>query len=97
MDTARVHVLTRYIGPVKHGAKRALNPIASTKRSPHFTSRESSPDSVKWDSGILSTNAGFSFTFNQPGTFGYACDVHPFMTSTITATGPWRYFKGCVE
>ena len=52
------------------------------------TSKESSPDSVKWDSGILLSTAEFSFTFNQPGTFGYICNVHPFMTATITVTGP---------
>ena len=92
MDPARVHVRTRYIGPVKRGS---TIPVGTTvtwvndgSEVHTSTSKESSPDSVKWNSGILLSTAEFSFTFNQPGTFGYICDVHPFMTATITVTGP---------
>ncbi len=34
----------------------------------------------------LSTGGVYSFTFNQPGTYPYHCNIHPFMTGTITVT-----------
>ncbi len=46
---------------------------------PHTSS---SVDSV-WDSGILSTNDSFSFTFNQVGDFAYQCDIHPSMHGIV--------------
>jgi len=37
-------------------------------------------------STLLSIGDVFSFTFNQPGTYPYHCNIHPFMTGTITVT-----------
>jgi plastocyanin len=46
---------------------------------PHTTT---SLDGV-WDSGVMSSNAAFTFTFNQPGDFAYQCDIHPSMKGVI--------------
>ena len=40
-----------------------------------------------FDSGILDPGGSFSFTFNEPGTFDYICQLHPQMQGTVTAEG----------
>jgi plastocyanin len=40
-------------------------------------------DDGLFDSGNLSTNDTFSFTFEEPGTFAYSCAIHPYMAGTI--------------
>lgn len=47
----------------------------------------STSDDELWDSAVLGTGQTFSFTFSQPGTFGYFCAIHPAMTASITVTG----------
>ncbi len=37
-----------------------------------------------FDSGRLAPGDGWSFTFDQPGTFDYSCTYHPGMTGAIT-------------
>ena len=37
-----------------------------------------------FDSGSLSHNATFSYTFNEGGTFDYSCNPHPYMKGTVT-------------
>jgi plastocyanin len=38
-----------------------------------------------WDSGLLSTpGAKFTHTFGSSGSFPYFCEVHPFMTASVT-------------
>lgn len=39
-----------------------------------------------WDSGNLGLGAGFSRTFDTPGTFNYFCSVHPILMGTATVT-----------
>ena len=39
-----------------------------------------------WDSDFLEGGQTFSFTFSQPGTYDYFCNLHPEMTATITVT-----------
>ncbi len=36
-----------------------------------------------FDSGDLDPSEGFSWYFDQPGTFAYVCTQHPWMTGTI--------------
>jgi plastocyanin len=36
-----------------------------------------------FDSGNLDPSEGFSWYFDQPGTFGYVCTLHPWMSGTI--------------
>jgi plastocyanin len=38
-------------------------------------------------SGVLSSGDTFTFTFDQPGTYGYFCQIHPEMTGSITIEG----------
>jgi plastocyanin len=50
---------------------------------PHSVTSQSGP--VSFDSGTK-TGAGttFEFTFSQPGTYTYKCNVHAAMTGTVT-------------
>ena len=43
-------------------------------------------DSGLWDSGEMPTDATFSFTFADPGTYPYSCMDHPGMVGTIIVT-----------
>lgn len=43
-------------------------------------------DSGVWGAG-LAGGASFSFTFTTPGAYSYHCNIHPFMTGTVTVTG----------
>jgi plastocyanin len=36
-----------------------------------------------FDSGTLAKGATFEHTFNQKGTFGYHCSIHPSMTAKV--------------
>jgi plastocyanin len=38
-------------------------------------------------SGNLSPGDSFTFTFDQPGTFDYFCQIHPSMAGSITVDG----------
>ena len=40
-------------------------------------------DGEEWSSPLLAPGAGFSRRFDQPGTFDYHCDPHPFMTGRV--------------
>lgn len=40
-----------------------------------------------WDSGVLSSGATFSFTFNQLGDFAYQCEIHPTMHGIVHVVG----------
>ena len=44
-------------------------------------------DDGVWDSGGLSGDATFRFTFDQAGTFAFHCAIHPEMKGSITVGG----------
>jgi len=53
-----------------------------------WTNKDDEPHTVVGDgglfrSGALDTGESFSFRFAQPGTYRYACSIHPRMTGTI--------------
>ena len=53
-----------------------------------WTNKDDEPHTVVSDSGLfrsaaLDTNESFSFRFEQPGTYHYACSIHPRMVGTI--------------
>ena len=50
-----------------------------------ITSGTSGSATDLFDSGSLSQNAKFSFTFTEAGKFDYFCQFHP---SLMTITGP---------
>jgi plastocyanin len=37
-----------------------------------------------FNSGDLNPGSSYSVTFTVPGTYGYECSIHTFMTGTIT-------------
>jgi amicyanin len=47
------------------------------------TSHTSHADDEEWSSPLLAPGATFSHRFDQPGTFDYHCDPHPFMTARV--------------
>jgi plastocyanin len=45
-------------------------------------------DDDAWDSGVVATGESFDFTFDEPGTYTYLCEIHPaVMQGTITVEG----------
>ena len=43
-------------------------------------------DDGAFDSGRLAQGESFSFTFDEPGTYTYFCEIHPKMTGTIVVS-----------
>jgi plastocyanin len=41
-----------------------------------------------WNSGTLTKNQSFSFTFTQAGTYAYLCNIHTSMTGSIIVQEP---------
>jgi plastocyanin len=53
-----------------------------------WTNKDQEPHTVVstdglFRSGALDTNDSFSFKFDKPGTYRYACSIHPQMIGTI--------------
>jgi plastocyanin len=53
-----------------------------------WTNKDDEPHTVVSDSGLfrsaaMDTNESFSFRFDKPGTYHYACSIHPRMVGTI--------------
>lgn len=42
---------------------------------------------IGWDTGMLGSGQSAAVSFNQPGTYSYACTAHPFMMGQIIVTG----------
>jgi len=40
----------------------------------------------EFDSGQLERGDSYTFTFDEPGTYEYICEIHPYMTATIVVT-----------
>src|SRR5215213_7626382 len=40
-----------------------------------------------FDSGTLQPGQSYSFAFDKPGTYAYHCNIHPYMTGTVTVSG----------
>lgn len=62
-------------------------PVGATVRwtnNEGFLTHTATADDFSWDSGLLSPGQQFSRTFNTPGVYPYHCDLHFFMTGTIT-------------
>ncbi len=52
----------------------------------HTTTSDKS-DPQQWDSGNLSPNTSYAVTFTKPGTYSFHCDIHDYMTGTVTVGG----------
>ncbi len=76
-------------------ANLSFNPgeiTVATGSAVAWTNDDSVPHTVTavdgaFDSGIFDPGASFSFTFTQPGTFAYLCQLHPQMQATVIAEG----------
>lgn len=44
-------------------------------------------DDRSFTSGPLAQGQSFRRTFPRPGTYGYHCDIHQYMTGTVVVTG----------
>jgi plastocyanin len=40
-----------------------------------------------WDSGNFAPGGSYRLVLDQPGTYAYACAIHPFMHGTVTVQG----------
>jgi plastocyanin len=66
--------------------------IVPTGTTVAWTNDDSVPHTVTstdgvFDSGILDPGGSFSFTFNEPGSFDYVCQLHPQMQGSVIAEG----------
>src|SRR5215207_1455880 len=64
----------------------------STGTTVAWTNEDAVPHTVTstdgaFDSGIFDPGGSFAFTFNDPGSFAYVCQLHPQMQGTVTAEG----------
>ncbi len=53
-----------------------------------WTNKDDEPHTVVSDTGLfrsgaMDTNESFSFRFDKPGTYHYACSIHPRMVGTV--------------
>src|SRR5579863_3080025 len=53
-----------------------------------WTNKDNEPHTVASDSGLfrsgaMDTDESFSFKFDKPGTYHFACSIHPMMVGTI--------------
>ena len=58
-----------------------------------WTNKDDEPHTVVSDtavfrSGALDTDESFAFRFDKPGTYHYACSIHPRMVGTIVVLSP---------
>ena len=54
-----------------------------------WVNRGNTPHTVTSDDGLFDSEAlnpgeSFMFTFPEAGTFSYHCEIHPFMTGSVT-------------
>jgi plastocyanin len=58
----------------------------SASGSDHTTTSNIAGTVNSWDSGLTTPGQTFSFTFSNPGTYDYHCNVHTFMMGTVIVT-----------
>jgi plastocyanin len=76
-------------------AQFAFNPTVitvSTGTTVVWRNEDLAPHTVtstdgEFDSGIFDPGSSFTFTFNEPGSFDYVCQLHPQMQGSVTVEG----------
>ena len=58
-------------------------PAGSTVKWINLDSVQHEPKGTVFDSGPLNQNGVFEYTFNQAGTYNYACAIHPSMQGIV--------------
>ncbi len=80
---------------VENNGKYAFDPATLTVKKGTqvvWTNASDAPHTVTSNAGAFNTqnqiteNQTFSFTFTTAGTFTYHCEIHTYMTATITVT-----------
>ena len=64
---------------IGHGAPLT---VTNTTAAPHTMTA----DGGAFSSGTVSPNSTITMTFSTPGTYPYHCQIHPYMTGTLTVT-----------
>jgi len=64
---------------IRHGAPLT---VTNTTAAPHTMTA----DGGAFSSGTVSPNSSITMTFSTPGTYPYHCQIHPYMTGTLTVT-----------
>ncbi|MFZ0005723.1 MAG: plastocyanin/azurin family copper-binding protein [Methanoregula sp.] len=52
----------------------------------YHTATSTEPSPVAFNSPVLHQGDTFQFTFAQPGTYHYLCNIHPFMRGIVTVS-----------
>ena len=84
-------------GTVRAGTRRSTSPAGGAPEVPEMTD-SAEPIEIDggtwdgsgfWSSGVLYSDAYVQYTlrFSTPGTYRYACLIHPPMVGTVTVTG----------
>jgi len=63
----------------EHPPRRALT-VTNTTAAPHTVTA----DGGAFNSGTVSPNSTITMTFSTPGTYPFHCQIHPYMTGTLT-------------
>ncbi|HEU5040892.1 MAG TPA: cupredoxin family copper-binding protein [Gemmatimonadales bacterium] len=74
-----------YVPPSLSVATGATITWTNGDEAPHTVTAD---DGESFESGILNQGGTFELVAPEPGTYEYHCEVHPFMTGTLTVTGP---------
>jgi len=56
--------------------------VTNTTAAPHTVTA----DGDAFNSGTVSPNTTITMTFATPGTYPFHCQIHPYMTGTLTVT-----------
>ena len=51
--------------------------------APHTATADDDARRESFDTKVLKQDASGAVTFDEPGTYAYICDLHPFMKGTV--------------
>ncbi|OGF57700.1 MAG: hypothetical protein A2Z21_05455 [Candidatus Fraserbacteria bacterium RBG_16_55_9] len=82
IETQTVEIINFDFRPSLIRVKKGAKVMWVQKDSAPHTVTSTNPAGL-FDSGTLSKNQQFSFTFSTPGTFEYQCAIHPSMRGKV--------------
>ena len=82
VDTHTVEIINFAFHPSEIRVKQGTKVMWLQKDNASHTVTSTNPAGL-FDSGTLSQNQQFSFTFSTPGTFEYQCTIHPSMRGKV--------------
>ena len=86
-DPNTITIKSFAFGPANLRVSRGTT-VTWTNNDPitHTTTADKT-DAQAWDSGNLTSNTSYAVVFTKDGTYTYHCDIHNYMTGTITVSG----------